>query len=140
VEELGISQGGEARHGHLIEGHTRTGALIGLVQAGFVAPDSQHYVWIGRKRKVPLEENGVWREVLRTEFVPFINWVIDHAWGKGDLREVGRAFLGPYAQNEVDGDDLKTVLNFAAKTPEIASFSETIKLAHEEWLQFINPS
>lgn len=32
---------------HLVEGHTRIGILRGLVNAGVVAKDSQHEVWLG---------------------------------------------------------------------------------------------
>jgi hypothetical protein len=38
---------------HLAEGHTRIGILRGLIRRGILAPDSRHYVWLGRRRGVP---------------------------------------------------------------------------------------
>lgn len=38
---------------HLVEGHTRLGALKGYVKCGKITPSSTHQVWIGRDRNIP---------------------------------------------------------------------------------------
>jgi hypothetical protein len=34
---------------HLVEGHTRLGALRGLVESGMIAPTTLHEVWLGER-------------------------------------------------------------------------------------------
>lgn len=60
-------------HLHLVEGHTRTGALIGLHRFDPALVLDAHLVWVGRPSNVAVEDPS--REVLREHHLSFKNWL-----------------------------------------------------------------
>jgi hypothetical protein len=117
---------------HLVEGHTRIGALRGLVESGALPSSSFHLVWVG-KGCAPPEEEGPWRDVLRTERMPLLDWLMDHVGDEGDLGIIASSLIeAKYAAipgTRIAGDDLPSVLAFADEDPKLMPFKNQIREA-----------
>jgi hypothetical protein len=126
---------------HLVEGHTRYGALRGLVETGVVSEDSLHAIWIGEPAPVP-DDDGPWRDVLKREHMPFLEWLMRQLDGPKNLRIVAsRLINAQYASmspRRVRGEDLAAVLEFVEGDATLAPLLPVIHRAHREWARFIN--
>jgi hypothetical protein len=126
---------------HLVEGHTRIGALLGLIQSEALPSSSIHLVWVGNACTAS-EEEGPWRDVLRKEHMPFLDWLMDQVGEEGDLGIIASSLIdAKYAATparRIVGDDLQSALAYAAKDPALTSFKNQIRQAHSEWNRRMN--
>ncbi len=125
---------------HLVEGHTRYGALRGLVEAGVVGEDSLHEVWIGEPALSPASD-GPWREVLKREHVRFHDWLMDQIGSEGDLGRIADRLItvkhSSSSRRRVRGDDLAAVLAFAEGDAKLAPLQDVIRRVHGDWERFV---
>ena len=125
---------------HLVEGHTRTGALRGLVESGVLPQSSAHWVWVGEavRPEVPDER---WREVLRTERMPFLDWLIGRVGDDGEIGKVASRLIdvqySSVSRVRIEGNDLDAVVTFARRDPKLGPMIDTITEAHAEWERFV---
>lgn len=126
---------------HLVEGHTRVGALRGLVEGGALREDSVHGIWIGEPRSEGAVEDP-WRDVLRRHHIPFLNWLIDRTLQSGEPGVIGLRLINARhdrtAQRRVEGDDFTAVLEFARGDAVLEPLLQAIHEAHGEWTRFID--
>src|ERR1035438_8105247 len=83
---------GSAASLHLVEGHTRTGALRGLVESGVLPPSSAHQVWVGERGQAEAPEER-WRELLRTERMPFLDWLTGRVGDDGEIAQIASRLI-----------------------------------------------
>lgn len=125
---------------HLVEGHTRTGALRGLVESGVLTPSSVHQVWVGEAFQ-PEGPDERWREVLRTERMPFLDWLMGRIGDDGEIADVADRLIDVQFSSmrpaRIERDDLQAVLAFARTDAELRPFISTITEAHSEWERFV---
>lgn len=121
---------------HLVEGHTRIGALRGLVEASVLPATSMHQVWIGEGFR-PGKPDERWREVLQTERIPFLEWLMTRAADEGEIGKVAMRLIdiqySSMSSMRVDGDDLDAILSFAKVDAILGQLIGTIERAHVEW-------
>jgi len=121
---------------HLVEGHTRVGSLRGLVEAGGLPASSLHQVWVGSGCSP--SENSRWREVLRKERMPFLDWLISHVGDEGDIGTIASELIDAKYKSasriRIDGNDLDSALAYADANPNLKQFKEVIQQAHLKWL------
>ena len=126
---------------HLIEGHTRVGALRGLVESGVLSSSSTHFAWIGKGCSSP-ENDGPWREVLRSERMPFLDWLMDRAGDEGDIGVAASRLIdakySSMSRINISGNDLDSALAYADTYPELTQFKGLIREAHSEWESMLN--
>jgi hypothetical protein len=126
---------------HLVEGHTRIGAMRGLIQSGALPSSSIHLVWVGNACTAS-EEEGPWRDVLRRERMPFLDWLMDHVGAEGDLGVIASRLIdAKYAatpRRRIVGDDLQSALTYADEHPTLTPFKNQIRQAHSEWERRMN--
>jgi len=126
---------------HLVEGHTRVGCLIGLVECGYLDPSSLHGVWIGAESPAQRGDEK-WRSVLKTERMPFLNWLIDRMGDRDELGDIGMRLVdvqyASIAARRVEGDDLDAVLAYAKHDRELKGKLQTIIASHATWLKLAN--
>jgi hypothetical protein len=127
---------GSANPLHLVEGHTRLGALRGLVEAGVLPASSEHEVWIGRGSE-PSEAGRSWREVLGRERMSFLDWVIDQMGDDGRLEKIAMRLVDLQHNSRhsggIRGDDLAAVRSVAERDAKLAPHMEEILMAHQDW-------
>ena len=130
---------GSERSLHLVEGHTRVGALRGLHESGVVLP-STHLVWLAKPCSPP-ENDGPWREVLRTERMPFLDWLMDHVGDDGEIGTLASGLIdakySSVAPIRIEGDDLDSALAYADAYPDLIHFKDVIRETHQEWEQLL---
>lgn len=121
---------------HLVEGHTRVGALRGLIESGVLPLSSVHQVWIGEGCSPPVHD-GPWRDVLRKERMPFLDWLIKQIGEEGDLGVIAsrliKAKYSSMSQVIIKGDDLDSALAYADAYANLTPFKDVIRQAHSEW-------
>ncbi len=121
---------------HLLEGHTRVGALRGLVESGVLSSSSTHAVWVGEACAAP-ENDGAWRDVLRRERMPFLDWLMDHVGEDGELGVIAsRLIEAKYSsmpKTRISGYDLDAALAYADAYASLSAFKDVIREAHKEW-------
>jgi hypothetical protein len=126
---------------HLVEGHTRVGALRGLVESRVVATDSPHEIWIGEPSTERLDD-GPWRDVLRREHVSFLDWLMRQIDTENDLSTVADRLISSRqisSTRRVHGDDLQAVLAFAQGDERLRPLQGTIRESEALWREFITP-
>jgi hypothetical protein len=125
---------------HLVEGHTRLGALKGLVEAGVLAEESAHLVWLGHRCDPPVQD-GPWREVLRREGVTFQDWLMRQFDRDQNLRTIAGRLVTVKCSHprKVRGDDLEAVLQFARGDEVLRPLEAVIRRAHKTWERFVSP-
>jgi hypothetical protein len=123
---------GSDRPLHLVEGHTRTGALKGLVESEWLSGDSMHEIWLASLADVP-SQDASWQQVLREERMPFADWLIYRTADNGPLGKVSDKVLSARCDEEIDGADLAAVLAFIAKDPNLARHAGLVQEAHRRW-------
>lgn len=120
---------------HLVEGHTRIGTLRGRQESGLVLPRT-HFVWLGTSSSPP-ENDGPWRDVLRTERMPFLPWLMDQVRDDGDIGCLASRLIdvkhSSASRVKIEGDDLESVLAYADAYPSLTQFKALIQHAHSEW-------
>lgn len=68
---------------HLVEGHTRLGALRGLVDIGVLNAELPHEVWIGRATESPTEPQP---RIIPEEYrISFLGWLFDQMMRTDDV-------------------------------------------------------
>ena len=117
---------------HLVEGHTRTGALTGLVESGWLPGDSVHESWLASRAETP-DADTAWQRVLWEERIPFADWLIHRVPDDGPLGKVISKVLSAKCDDELDGDGLAAVLAFIVKDPNLAHHAGLIQEAHRRW-------
>jgi hypothetical protein len=126
---------------HLVEGHTRAGALRGLIESGVLPSSSDHLVWVGEECTPP-DNDGLWREVLRQERMPFLAWLMDRIGDDGDLGVIASRLIeakySSMSRRRISGDDLASALAYADAYPDLTPFKEVIRQAHPEWERWIS--
>jgi hypothetical protein len=124
-------------HIHLIEGHTRIGALRGLVESGVLSDSSNHQVWLGDVSG-EYGNRGAWLEVLKTERVSFRHWLMRRVGDPAPLNQIAsELILKDSHSSRKAGDDLEAILAFARATPQLANTLPAIVEAHKEWARFV---
>jgi hypothetical protein len=131
---------GSASALHLVEGHTRLGALRGLVESGELSPSSAHQVWVG-EGFLPGEADALWREVLRTERMPFLDWLMGRVGDDGEIGIIAMRLIdvqfGSMSRVRVEGHDLDAVVTFARKDAKLGPMIDTITESHAVWERFV---
>ena len=121
---------------HLVEGHTRAGALRGLVESGMLPESSVHRVWIGWGVPAP-SDDGTWRDVLRAEHMPFLSWIMDRIGEGGEFDTLARHLIdvqhASMRRSRVRGEDLDAVLEYAKGDPVLLPRQDGIRRAHAAW-------
>lgn len=123
---------GSNRKLHLIEGHTRTGVLTGLVQSGWLPGDSSHEIWVASAAKTP-DPDTSWQAVLRAERMPFLDWLIHREPNEGSIGKVGYQLLCAKCDNGITGEDLAAVLAFIAEDKTLAPYANLVRDSHRRW-------
>jgi hypothetical protein len=123
---------GSSQQLHLVEGHTRTGALTGLVESGWLPGDSLHEIWLATLAETP-EVDTTWQQVLREERMPFVDWLIHRVPNNGPLGKVGDSLLSAKCNGELAGDDLVAVLGFVAKDPAHPKCEKLVRDEYKNW-------
>lgn len=125
---------------HLVEGHTRTGALKGLVDSHALDSKSMHQVWYGQKSQ-PIEDNHRWREVLRTDHISFLSWFMKLIGENGEIGVVASRLIEIQFNSinplRIQGDDLEAILSYAKQDEVLKSMMSTIQAAHDTWKQYV---
>lgn len=131
---------GSAAPLHLVEGHTRTGALRGLVESGVLPPPSAHQVWVGEAAQ-PESLDERWHEVLRTERMPFLDWLMRRVGDDGEIGKVASRLIdvqySSMGRAPIEGNDLHAVATFAKTDARLGPMIDTITKAHAEWERFV---
>ena len=131
---------GSAASLHLVEGHTRTGALRGLVESGVLPPSSAHQVWVGEMGQPEAPEER-WRELLRTERMPFLDWLTGRVGDDGEIAQIASRLIdvqySSMSRARIEGDDLDAVVTFARRDARLGPMIHTITVAHAEWERFV---
>ncbi len=112
-----------------IEGHTRTGALAGLVESGWLPGESLHDIWLASRAETP-DPDTTWQQVLREERMPFVDWLIYRVPDDGPLGEVSFKVLSATCDEEFTGDDLAAVMKFIAGDSALAQYADLVREAH----------
>ncbi len=133
---------GSNRPLHLVEGHTRIGALKGLVESGVLTASSLHAVWVGEGCQSK-EQGSQWREVLRKERMPFLDWLMKQVGDEGHLGALASDLIdAKYASYPkarlMPGDNLTTVLEFIKNDADAAMLEPVVLQAHAEWERLMN--
>lgn len=127
---------------HLVEGHTRFGALYGLVECGVLSEDSLHQIWIGEAYRTP-HSDGPWRDVVRREGVTFLDWLMRHVDDEGDMWSIAERLITAkhrsISRYRFRGHDLAAVLEFAERDTRLAPLRDCILKAHERWAAYVSP-
>jgi hypothetical protein len=125
---------------HLVEGHTRCGALRGLVELGALDTSSEHQVWIGEGFH-PERADERWQNALRTERIPFLAWMMGRIGDGGQIGEIAARLIevqyGSSTRFRIKDDDALAVLEFARQDPALSKQVEAAALAHEQWMRFV---
>jgi hypothetical protein len=133
-EVLGIS-----KELHLIEGHTRVGALTGLVRSEHVSPDSEHLIWLGTSGH-HFHSEGEWKDVLRTERIPFLPWLLKHQGDKNTRGQLASLLVeiqyNSSKRRKAKGENFEDVMELAKEVPDLLVLEDVIAAAHREWIQF----
>ncbi len=87
---------------HLVEGHTRLGALRGQLQAGTVKEGTRHLVWVGSPVATPPIGNT---RINAAHQAPFLQWFLDEP----DQSEVDDALGYWLACNRPEGPTFEAV-------------------------------
>lgn len=131
---------GSAKPLHLVEGHTRIGALRGLVDSGVLPMASDHRVWVGEAFQ-PEAPDERWREVLRTKRMPFLDWLMGRVGDDGEIGNIASRLIDVQHSSlsfvRIEGDDLDAVLSFARTDAVLKPLISTIVQAHAEWERFV---
>jgi hypothetical protein len=126
---------------HLVEGHTRLGALRGLVESSMLCGPSAHQIWIGEQCAAQGVEDS-WRDVLRRERMPFADWLLRQVDNAGAIGVIASRLIEAQHNSRnptrIHGDDLPAVLEYARNDNALAPFAEVIVQAHAEWERLMN--
>jgi hypothetical protein len=117
---------------HLIEGHTRTGALKGLVDSGWLLGTSEHEIWLASKVEDP-DPDTSWQDTLRAERIPFADWLVYRTPDRGDLGRVSSGVLSAMCDDKLVSDDLAAVLAFMAHDPQLARHADIVRDEYARW-------
>ncbi len=116
---------------HWIEGQNRLGYLLGLVDRGDIDAKSQHTVWCMSQTHELAVGAEAWREVLRSEHMPFTDWLV---LAQGDDSPRGRYGSALVAAEFHDrrsfSEDLDGAISIVGDSPDLRQL-------HEEWLRFV---
>lgn len=134
---------GSSRAYHLVEGHTRIGTLRGLMHGGMLRMASTHQVWLGEATQAQ-SSNDEWRVVLQTEFMPFLDWIMEHVGDDGDIGIVASRLTdirySTINRIRFNNSNLDDVLLFAKTDAKLRPLISAIELAHAEWERFLGRS
>jgi len=126
---------------HLVEGHTRVGALRGLVESGSLPSSDVHLVWVGEGCVRP-KNDGPWRDVLRKERMPFLDWLMDRIGEEGDFGVIAMRLIdakySSMSPKRISGEDLASALGYADAYPNLTPFKDVIRQAHCEWERMLS--
>ena len=121
---------------HLVEGHTRLGALRGLVESSVLPLSSVHSVWVG-ERCFPPDHDGSWRDVLWKERIPFLDWLMGQVDDDGVIGDIASMLIDAKYDSmsllKISGNDLASALAYADAVPGMAQFKDAIRQAYLEW-------
>lgn len=123
---------------HLVEGHTRVGALVGFHQNPKppVRVSATHVCWIGRPSMQPVDFD--WRAVRRQYPLPFKRWIYDAMEGQGTLASQALALLDAEHRNRYEisvGDDLQDLIVLIERVPNPGLNVSRLKELHSRWTQ-----
>jgi hypothetical protein len=118
---------GSDRSLHLVEGHTRLGALRGLLETGLIRPDSTHTSWVGRSCEG--RPDDTWVRVMQDQPLSFLRWLYDQM-ARGD--DVGLAAM-KLVDSRLDEEDFAAVMQHVQSNRALSRFVGTITKAHREW-------
>ncbi len=121
---------------HLVEGHTRLGALRGLVESVVLPSSSVHSVWVG-EGCLPPNHDGPWRDVLLKERMPYLDWLMGHQGDEGVIGDIASRLIdakySSMSRIKINGDDLASALAYADAVPSLTQFKNAIRQFHSEW-------
>jgi hypothetical protein len=121
---------------HLVEGHTRLGALRGLVESGVLSGSSKHLIWIGKGCTGSVND-GAWRAVLLKERMPFLDWLMGRVGDEGVIGDIASRLIdakySSMSRIKISGDDLASALAYADTVPSLMHSKDTIRQVHSEW-------
>jgi hypothetical protein len=122
---------------HLVEGHTRLGALIGFHRNPKppVRLSATHVCWIGR----PVAEPAVfdWRAVRRLYPLSFKQWIYDAIGDQGTKALIADALLETEHRNRYTmsiGDDLPDLIGLIRRVPIAGLSVSTLEELHSQWM------
>lgn len=120
---------------HLVEGHTRLGALWGLILRGEIDPQSTHEIWLGSASDIKGDCHC--GDVLRQHRLPFRQWLKAGIGGDGMRREIADLVVRAEAEHRSkglpSGNSLTDVLIIARVSPPLAARIRDIETLYAQW-------
>jgi hypothetical protein len=123
---------------HLVEGHTRVGALQGLSKNQYINASliTEHQCWIGRPTITPAQDAKDWTEVRRRYPVKFKHWLYDSIEDNSIKGSYACALSDAEADHryELDiGNDLADILRLLDHDPTIPIDRVVLSGFYSEW-------
>ena len=123
---------------HLVEGHTRVGALQGLSknQHSIASVNTEHQCWIGRPSINPVLAAKDWKEVRRQYPVEFKHWLYDSTEENSAKGAYACAVSDAEAEHryELDiGNDLHDIRRLLNHDPRISIDEVSLLRLYDEW-------
>ena len=123
---------------HLVEGHTRVGALQGLSknQHSIASVSAEHQCWIGRPRSNPVQDAKDWKEVRRRYPVKFKHWLYDSTEENSAKGTYACALSDAEAEHRYNldiGSDLDDILRLLSYDSTIPIDEVALLALHGEW-------
>lgn len=120
---------------HLVEGHTRVGALAGFLKnvhdPAPVTLAETHLCWIGRPgRPQPIAD---WRAVRRVYPLSFLSWLCEDSQGGRMRAPCAESLMSALDDARADGSNLSALLAVAKTMPNAAEVVRQLHDVHTQW-------